>query len=103
MLANGHVVVPVVTKCTHVAELALDGLTLDEWVSRNDARLPECLTLWTNKRSFVDTIVVALLAGAARQRLANIAIHIDFQDPVSDLVPFLWCKHVLFWKRNIIR
>ena len=90
MLSHGHVVVPVVAECPHVAELALDSLTLDEWVSRNDTRLPVSLALRAVKRSFVNAIVVAFLTSAARQSLSDIAIHIDLQHPVSDLVSLLW-------------
>jgi hypothetical protein len=35
--------------------------------------------------------------------LAYIAVHIDLQDPVANLVSLLRCKQVLFRQRNFIR
>ena len=45
---------------------------------------------------------IALFACTGGECLSNVAIHIDFQNPVTNSVTFLGGKHVLFWKCNII-
>lgn len=45
VLGDAYKVVPGVTVCTHIAELALNGLALSEWVPRDDARLPAGVAL----------------------------------------------------------
>ena len=66
VLGDGNVVVPHVTQSTHVAELAGDSLRANEWVARDDTRLPLVLALLALKRGLVHLVVVAELADACR-------------------------------------
>lgn len=59
-------VVPVVADSSHIAELALNALTLDKRVTSDDAGLPVALALWTVKSSLIQAFIVAVLTSACR-------------------------------------
>lgn len=103
VLGNCHVLVPVVADRTHVAELASDGLALDQRISSDDASLPLALALVAAQGSFVNSIVVALLAAAHGQLIANAAVHVDLQDPVTNLVTLVLAQEVLLGQHDVVR
>ena len=102
MLGHGHVVVPVVSKSAHVAELALDALGLDQRVASDDAGLPLGLALEAHKRCFID-FVAALLALSGWKLTSNVVFHVDLQNPVTDLVSILGREEVLLRQRDVVR
>jgi hypothetical protein len=95
------VVVPVVSDCTHFADIALDHLGLDQWVSRDNARLPAGVTLRTRKGMFVEALIPAEFTSAGRQSLLR-AIHVNLKDPITDLVTLLGRKQVLFREGDLV-
>lgn len=102
VLSCSDVLVPVVSQGTHVAELALNALALDERVTSDNARLPLALALRTGATGLVQVVVVALFASAHGQGLTNIAVHVDLQDPITDLVTILRTQEVFLWQSNIV-
>jgi len=88
------VLVPVVSDGSHSAELALDSLGLDQRVARDNAGLPSGVALRAGEGSLVETLVSTVLASAGREDLLR-AIHVDFKDPVADLITLLAGKQVL--------
>lgn len=95
------VVVPVVSDGTHFADIALDHLGLDQWVPRDDARLPGGVTMRTRKRMFVEALIPTEFASAGRQSLLR-AIHVNLKDPIADLVTLLGRKQVLFREGDLV-
>ena len=53
VLEDIDVIIPVVSDGAHVAELALNGVSLDQGVARDDARLPHGVALTTGERGLV--------------------------------------------------
>lgn len=94
VLRDSHVVVPVVSERAHIAEFALDALSLDQGVASDDARLPLRLALEAHEGSLIH-LVAALLALSGGQLATHVVLHIDLQNPVTDLVSVLWGEEVL--------
>jgi len=94
-------VVPIVTNSAHVAELALDGGSAHERIPRHNAGLPSESALRAIEIGFID-VGVAVFARTHRQVLAHVAIHVDLEDPVADLVSFRFAHYILFRQDDVV-
>ena len=103
MLSDRNEVVPHVTEGAHVAELAGDRLRADQGVARDNARLPAVLALRALKRSLIQLVIVAELTDTRWKLVTHIAIHVDFEDPVTNLISLSLLKHVLLGQRDLVR
>ena len=87
MLSATDEVVPVVPDCAHIAEFALNCLVANKRVTSHNARLPSELAVRAAQGALVD-FLMAVFALSHRQGVANVAVHVDLQDPVPDLITF---------------
>lgn len=97
---GGDVVVPGLSDGALVADLAVDSVALHQRETGDDARFPSGPTVSAGKRAAV-AFAATVLASSAGERLADSTVHVNFKDPVSDVVSLLWADNVLLWKWNL--
>lgn len=102
MHGDSDEVVPGISQGTHVAELARDCIRSDQWVASDDAGIPGRLALWATESSFVETFVIAELAASGGQSISYSAVHVDLENPITDLISLRLGKQVLLWQRDLI-
>jgi hypothetical protein len=68
-------------------------------ISSDDARFPNSLALCAENGSLIvfKTTVLTILH---LETLVNVSVHVDIQNPISDVVSLLWTDQVLIWKGN---
>lgn len=76
---------------------------MNKRVARDDARLPGVLALRTSESSLVELIPVAVLTDASGQEVANVAVHVDLEDPVTNLISLGLREQVLLGQWDLIR
>lgn len=96
------VIIPVLSDGALVADLAVNGVGLDERCTGDDARLPLGTAVVASESVLVDA-TSTMLTPSCGQGLANSAVHIDAEHPVPDLVSLLRADDVLLRKRNLER
>ena len=94
------IVVPVLSDGTLAADLAVDGVALNQRKTSNDARLPLSLTVVAVESTFVD-LSAAVLASPSWKAATDGAIHVDFEHPVSDLISLFRGDNVLLWEGDL--
>jgi len=99
---DSNEIIPGISQGTHVAELARDCIRSDQWVASNNAWIPGRLALWATECSFVEAIVIAELATSGGQRISYSTVHVDLENPITDLISLRLRKQVLLWQRNLI-
>jgi len=95
-----NVIVPVLSDGALVADLAVDSVALHQRETGDDARFPSGPTVSAGKRAAV-AFAATVLASSAGERLADSTVHVDFENPVSDVVSLLGADNVLLWKWNL--
>jgi hypothetical protein len=99
---DSNIVVPWVTEGWHVAELARDRLATDAWIARDDAWLPVRLAVGAAKSSLIEVCIVAELALSGCEAFANSTIHVDFENPVPNLISLRFREDVLLWDWDLM-
>lgn len=102
MHSDSNIVVPHLANSSHVAEFTVDSLASNQWVTRNDTWFPGRVAVVAVERSLIEVIVVAEFASSCWKVLSQISIHVDLENPVSDLVSLWLRKDVLFWDWNVM-
>lgn len=102
VLSGADVVVPVLTDRTHAANLARDGMSLDQRITRYDAGLPLGWALRALEACFVKAVIAARVAGSGWEVLAHVSVHVDLEHPVSDLVTFSGTHQVLLRQTDVV-
>jgi hypothetical protein len=102
VLEDIDVIVPVVSEGTHVAELARDGISLDERVTRNNAWFPTGVALRAMEGSFIQAIELAVLAASGGQRFFS-AVHVHFKNPITDLITLSSGQEIFLRESNLVR
>lgn len=95
-----NVIVPVLSDGALVADLAMNSVTLHQRETGDDARLPSSPAMSAGKGSAI-AFATAVLASSAGERLTNSTVHVNFKDPISDVVSLLWADNVLLWEWNL--
>ena len=85
MHGHSNEFVPCVSGGSHVAELAVDGVGLNKWVSGDDTWVPGCLAMRADEGSLI-YFVVAALTYSRWERVTESTIHVDLEHPVTNLV-----------------
>lgn len=96
------VVVPVVSDSPLVAELASDHVGSSQRIACDDARLIACSAVMASETSFID-LIAALLTVPETQVLIDGVVHVDVQNPISDVVSLVSTDQVLVWKWDFKR
>lgn len=102
MHGDSDEVIPSISSGTHVAELARDCIRSDQWVTCDDAWLPSGLALNAGERRFIEVSVVAELACPGWESASNSTIHVDLENPITDLISLRLRKQVLLWEWDLI-
>lgn len=90
--SDSNEVVPSISQGSHAADLARDRLRSDQWVTSDDAWFPIRLTLWAVEGGLIKTIKVAEFTGSGRQGISNSTVHVNLQNPITNLVSFCLTK-----------
>lgn len=101
MLCAANKIVPVIANSSHIAELAWNSASTDQRIARHNTRLPSELALRAIKISLIN-ISLAVFAWSHGQVLSHIAIHVDLEDPVTNLISFCFRHYVLFRQDDVI-